>query len=311
MKILVADDDSITRLTLKTLLSRRGFDVLTASNGDEAYHILQQDDGPRLAIVDWIMPGMEGVELCRKLRESAKAAYVYVIMLSARGERGDLIAGMEAGADDYVSKPFDIEELHVRVRAGARIVALQEQLRIQASEDELTGVFNRAAITAILRRELSHALREHKPLAIVLADLDNFKDVNDTHGHPVGDAVLREVSRLLGERLRPYDAMGRYGGEEFLMVLPGCSVEAALEVSNRVRCSVADHPVATPVGPMAITVSMGIAAIDTQTYELDDLILEADKALYRAKRAGRNRVEVAVTVSDTRSEQPALACIES
>jgi two-component system, cell cycle response regulator len=291
LKILVADDDSITRLTLKTLLARRGYDVVTAHNGEEAYKLLQREDAPRLAILDWVMPGMEGIELCRKLRETGKAGYVYVIMLSSRAEKDDFIAGMEAGADDYISKPFDIDELHVRVRAGQRIVTLQEQLRIEASEDKLTGLFNRGAISGILRRELSHAKREGTPLSVVLADLDNFKNVNDTHGHPVGDAVLREVSNILGTRLRPDDALGRYGGEEFLMVLPGCGIEGALEIAERMRGAVACEPIVTPVGPLEITASFGVAATDDESVDVDALVLEADKALYRAKRAGRDRVE--------------------
>jgi len=291
MRILVADDDAITRLTLTSLLTKRGYEVVTAVNGDEAYKLLQQDDAPRLAILDWMMPGLDGLELCRKLRESGRAAYTYVVMLSGRREKQDFIAGLDAGADTYVSKPFDIDELHARMRAAQRIVAHQEELRNKAHEDELTSTFNRAGIIEILRRDLTHAQRDAKPLSLLMVDLDKFKNVNDTHGHLVGDAVLREVSKLLGSRLRTYDALGRYGGEEFLIVLPGCGLENALEVAARVRFSVAAAPVSTSAGPVAMTVSVGVAVSDKPPLELDALIFAADQALYRAKQGGRNRVE--------------------
>ena len=291
MKILIADDDEITRVTLKALLSARGYDVVTAQDGMQAYDLLRRDDAPVLAILDWMMPGLEGIEVCRKLRESGKPSYTYIIMLSSRGEKHDFAAGMQAGADDYLVKPCDIDELHLRVRAGERIVTLQERLRTDARMDALTGVLNRGAVIEILSREIAHAARDDAPLSVILADLDGFKQVNDTHGHPVGDAVLRHVAGLLGAPLRAYDVLGRYGGEEFLLVLPGCGTAGALELAERVRHSVADAPVSTSAGPVSMTVSLGVASRQPATMRSEDLILAADEALYCAKRGGRNRVE--------------------
>jgi diguanylate cyclase (GGDEF)-like protein len=201
-----------------------------------------------LAILDWMMPGLDGVEVCRKVRQAGGAPYVYLIMLTGRAERRDVVQGMGAGADDYLSKPFDEQELRVRLRAGRRIVDLQEALRTLATRDALTGTWNRRAILEILRRELARGAREGTPVGVVLADLDHFKRVNDTLGHLTGDAVLSEAARRIGAALRPYDALGRYGGEEFLIVLPGCDPEGASQVAERVRGRVAEAPVTTPAG---------------------------------------------------------------
>ena len=293
MRILVADDDPITRISLQSLLTKRGYEVTTASDGDEAHTILLRDDAPPLAIVDWMMPGRDGVEVCKDLRKAGKRSYTFVVMLSGRREKEDFIAGLEAGADDYVRKPFDIDELHARIRAAERILKLQEELRTKANEDELTGVLNRGAIVDILQRVLAHAARANEAVSVILVDLDNFKQINDMHGHPVGDAVLREVSTRLGWSLRAYDALGRYGGEEFLIVLPGCSTGNALEVAERVRGSVANEAVTTNAGELPVTISLGVAGTDSPPVEMDALILGADKALYRAKQGVRNRVESA------------------
>jgi two-component system cell cycle response regulator len=292
VKILVADDEGATRLKLETLLAKLGYEVILAHDGAEAWEVLQREDAPTLAIIDWIMPGIDGVEVCRRVRMSGKRPYVYLIMLTVKDEKQDLVAGMEAGADDYLSKPFDLDELRVRLRAGERILALQDELRAQATHDDLTGVLNRGTILEIVQRELAHVTRKGESAGIILADLDNFKQINDTYGHPIGDEVLRESSRRLGARMRSYDAIGRYGGEEFLVVLPGCGRGCALEVAERMRFSVADQPIVTPAGEVGITVSLGVTVVEKgHTLKLDTVIVAADQALYRAKRAGRNRVE--------------------
>ena len=292
MKILIADDEDATRLRLQALLTRRGYEVIVARDGLEAWDILQHHDAPTLAILDWIMPGLDGVEVCRKVRESAKTPYVYIVMLTIRGEKQEIVAGMEAGADDYLSKPFDHDELRVRLRAGERILALQEELRLKATHDDLTGVLNRGTILELLQREIDQVAREATPLSIILADIDEFKRVNDTHGHVIGDAVLRDTAKRLCSPMRPYDAVGRYGGEEFLAVLPGCDLANALRVAERLRTHVAARPVDTPSGGVAISVSLGVAALEKDAApDIDQLILAADQALYRAKRAGRNRAE--------------------
>lgn len=292
MKILIADDDDATRFKLQAWLTKRGYEVVVARNGAEAWEQLQRDDAPTLAILDWIMPQLDGVEVCRRVRQSGKVRYIYIVMLTIKGEKKEIVAGMEAGADDYLSKPFDYDELRVRLRAGERILTLQEELRAKATYDDLTGVFNRGTILEILQRDLAHAERTREPVAVILADLDDFKRVNDTHGHAIGDAVLREAAKRLSAPMRPYDTIGRYGGEEFLIVLPGCGVAAALQVAERVRLAVSGSAVNTTASDVAITVSLGVAAVEAgQSEDVDRLIQAADEALFRAKRAGRNRAE--------------------
>jgi diguanylate cyclase (GGDEF)-like protein len=240
-----------------------------------------------------MMPGLDGLELCRRVRESRSGVYVYIIMLTGKARKEDIVAGMQAGADDYLAKPFDIDELRVRVRAGERIVVLQEALRVQATQDTLTGAMNRGAIFDMLKRELAQSSRSGAPVAVIMADLDHFKQINDTHGHPAGDAVLREAATRLKAVLRAYDALGRYGGEEFMLVLPSCTAEHAAEVAERARRAVADTPVISSGTLVPISASFGVAAGGGGVLEMDDVIRAADDALYRAKRAGRNRVEVA------------------
>ncbi|MGZ9002332.1 MAG: GGDEF domain-containing response regulator [Burkholderiales bacterium] len=288
-RILVVDDDLIMRRTLETVLRRRGFDVVTADAGEQAYKILQQDDAPRVAIVDWMMPGMDGVELCRKLRDSASSRYTYILMLTGRRESQDVIDGLHAGADDYMRKPFNVDELHARVQTAQRLVTVHEQLRRKAEIDELTGLLSRSAVLELLRRGLALASREGTPLSVILGDVDHFKEVNDRHGHAFGDVVLRDVAKRLYTRLRPYDAVGRYGGEEFLLVLPGCAAVHAFGVAERVRASIADTSVSSPSGPVPVTISLGVATSTGRETSPDALIDAADKALYQAKTAGRNR----------------------
>jgi diguanylate cyclase (GGDEF)-like protein len=291
VKILIADDEDATRLKLETLLTNLGYDVIAARDGVEAWEMLQQEDAPRLALLDWLMPGLDGVDVCRRVRQ-AGGAYIYIVMLTVRGQKQDLVAGMDAGADDYLSKPFNAEELRVRLAAGMRILKLQEELRVLATHDDLTGVLNRGTILGMLERELAHVERKGVPVSIILADMDDFKHVNDMHGHAIGDAVLREAASRLSRPIRPYDALGRYGGEEFLIVLPGCGMSNALVVGERVRLAVGSEPIDTRAGPVTMTVSLGVASVEKgQDSRVDELIQAADDALYRAKRGGRNRVE--------------------
>jgi diguanylate cyclase (GGDEF)-like protein len=291
MNILVADDDPVTRLTLEALLTERGYGVWTAVDGEQALSILQREDAPRLAIVDWIMPGLNGLDLCRKLRELGTRHRIHILMLTVKQDAADLVAGLEAGADDYVRKPFDIDELHARLRAAQRLIAVQEQLRARAYVDDLTGVSSRYAIRDLLQKALAHAAREKSPVSIALIDVDRFKNINDTYGHSVGDVALRGVAALMAPCLRTYDVVGRYGGEEFLIVFPGCGAEDAVTLSDRIRSHVASEPITTPNGPLHLTVSAGVATNRGRDMDLDSLIAAADRALYRAKNAGRNQVE--------------------
>ena len=299
MIVLIADDDAVSRRVLARMLTTNGYDVVEASDGDEAWQILEREDAPRLAILDWMMPGMTGPDLCRKLRESNREPYTYVLLLTARTDKQDVVEGMDAGADDYVTKPFEARELQVRLRAGRRILDLQadlvkarEALREQATHDPLTGLWNRYALLEALEREHSRAAREGTPLAVIMVDLDHFKHVNDTYGHLAGDAVLRETAGRMQAVVRSYDLVGRFGGEEFLIVLPGTSGANASQLAERLRTAVAHDPVGHDVLRIPVTASFGIGASGTAlSGDPQTLIRLADEALYRAKEKGRNRIE--------------------
>lgn len=302
MKTLVAEDDPIFRRILQSSLAKWGYEAVTACDGEQAWRILQNSGAPQLAILDWMMPRMDGVDICRQIRRLGREPYVYIVLLTSRDHLGDLIEGMDAGADDYLSKPFDPEELKARLRAGRRILDLQQQLlaareelRQQATHDALTGLWNRPAIREALHIELERMKREHNPVSIALADIDRFKQVNDRLGHSCGDTVLREIASRLQSSLRPYDKVGRYGGEEFLIVFPGCDLPRAIQLAERLRDRVAGESVYTSeAGLIGVTISMGVAAAsEDEPCDPDGLIDRADAGLYGAKNHGRNRVCVA------------------
>jgi len=294
MKILIADDDPISVLYLQDMLTDWGYEVTVASDGEAAEAVLREPGGPLLAVLDWMMPGRDGIDVCRNIRQAGLERYVYMIMLTSRSETAFIVEAMNAGADDYIAKPFVAEEMRVRVRAGRRVVALEQELRRQASSDALTGLLNRGAILEALSKELARRQRTGDALSIIFADLDHFKRINDTHGHLAGDEVLRECSRRMSASLRNYDALGRYGGEELLAVLPNCDSAGALIVAERMRSAIAASPVATDYGDIAASTSVGVATITgADSIDINALLHRADAALYRAKLEGRNCVVVA------------------
>ena len=300
VRVLIADDAKVPRRRLEAMLGKWNYDVVVAADGAEAWQVLQAGNGPRLAVLDWMMPNMNGVEVCRKVRKRKEGDYIYILLLTSRGSTDDIVLGLEAGADDYIAKPFDAEELKARLRTGRRILELEsaliearEALRFQATHDALTSLWNRAAILGSLDKEVARADRAASPLAVAIADLDHFKTVNDSHGHQVGDDVLQETAKRLASSLRPYDEIGRYGGEEFLIIMPGCDDAAAKQVAERVRMAIEEEPAATRERPIPLTVSIGVATtVGGEPRNPAGLIKAADTALYRAKEKGRNRVEV-------------------
>lgn len=301
LKILLAEDDRIFALALKNFLHRSGFEVESVHDGLSALGVVQSPAAPRIAIIDWTLPGLDGLELCRRIREESlqKSApsYCFILMLTARGEKQDIIDGLGAGADDYLVKPIDFDELKAHLGTAQRIIQLQDQLltcrnslRDQATRDSLTGVWNRAMILDIMRSEAKRSQREARSLGAIMADVDHFKVTNDTFGHPAGDQVLSEVARRMVAALRPYDAIGRYGGDEFLALLPGCDIASASAIAERIRGAVAQAPVVHGDIAIRVTVTLGVSA-GSAIQDSDSLIGAADLALYRAKNSGRNRVE--------------------
>lgn len=299
MKILVADDDLTTRLVLTGVLRKWGHEVVAAVDGTEAWETMQRVDAPMLAILDWMMPGLSGVEVCGRVRSLQSDQPPYLILLTSKGGKADIVAGLEAGADDYLAKPFDPDELRARVNVGRRIIDLEarllearDALAHEATHDHLTGAFNRRAFVGYLTRAISEERRHHDGLALGICDVDEFKKINDTHGHQVGDQVLVGLVGILSGSLRAHDVLGRHGGDEFV-VLAGHLGDADLGAFfERLRAAVAGHPILTKAGEVSITLSFGVSGwTDDQTE--DGLLAAADAALYRAKGAGRNRVAVA------------------
>src|SRR6202790_4672980 len=301
MKILIADDDRMSRRLLQKTLEREGYEVHAVDNGRLALHELSLPDGPRLALLDWMMPELDGPGICLEIRKQQERPYVHIILLTSRESKEDVVAGLEAGADDYLTKPWDPSELTARLRVGQRILQLEDRLvearetmRFKATHDSLTSLFNRGVIIDLLARELTRTRREKGCTVVMLGDLDHFKEVNDSYGHVVGDEVLREVARRLLASIRSYDFVGRYGGEEFLIALNNCDSGQAIVRAEQVRSGIANHPVRTTRGPLPVTMSLGVfTSRDWDLQLVEEILGEADSALYRAKADGRNCVRSA------------------
>lgn len=301
MKILLADDEPALRQLLEETLTRWGYEVVVARDGNEAYQILLSENAPKLALLDWKMPGIEGTEICRLIRKNEEELYTYIILLTSLQRDEDLVAGMEAGADDYIIKPFKHNELRVRLRAGRRIIELQyellsarEILHKKATHDSLTGLLNHEEIFSLLDKELARSERDGVCVSIIMADIDHFKIINDTYGHMAGDVVLRIIAQKMQSMMRRYDSIGRYGGEEFLVILPECCRECAVAFAERLCSWISNEKLNTPEGLIPVTISLGVAENDIDAgRDGATLVKAADKALYKAKQNGRNRVEVA------------------
>ena len=299
--ILIAEDNMVSRKILEKCLLKAGFDVVSVENGNEAFQILKNDFYP-IVITDWKMPEMDGPELCKAIRRHKFPGYVFIILVTAKDKDDDIIAGLEAGADDYLVKPINQAELIARLKAGKRILRLERSLK-EANEkitmlsitDPLTGIYNRSYLNERLPQEIARSFRYKHPLSLLMCDIDRFKRINDTYGHLIGDQILREfVLCLNGSIRKSIDWMARYGGEEFMIVLPETNVKGARQGAERLRKLVSTHIFTINGDEIQITASFGISGFDPAEHDdkipPETLIAESDKYLYQAKDAGRDRV---------------------
>jgi diguanylate cyclase (GGDEF)-like protein len=292
MKILLVEDSRLERHKIGRCLTDWSLDFVAVESGMEAVTSLEGPEPPNMVLLDWMLPDLDGIDICRRIRANgARAPYIYIVMLTAKSLKRDLLIAMAAGADDYLAKPVDPSELRARIMAGKRIVELQQSLRFAATHDFLTNLLNRSEILAAIDQERSRSGRDGKSTTIVMADIDHFKRINDSLGHAAGDEVLKEVGRRLRSDLRPYDLVGRYGGEEFLIILPGCDLITGARRADELRTLVAKDPIFTPFGTTTATISLGVTATSNRECAVSDLLREADVCMYAAKKKGRNRVE--------------------
>jgi two-component system cell cycle response regulator len=295
LKVLIAEDSLVTSLNLAKNISSWGYEVITAQNGWEAWSLIKKE-AIRLAILDWMMPGIDGLHLCKKIRQeltTQKSKYIYIILLTGKDQQEDIIVGLSAGADDYMIKPANLLELKVRLLNGSRIIELEDKRIHLASYDSLTGLWNRNKIFEFLEEELERSSREGQETGILMIDIDNFKQVNDTHGHYTGDVVLAEVAARLKDSIRLYDKIGRYGGDEILIVLPNCNQSKIAQIAERLRKTICEKEIKTDIGNLIVTISLGGASTQSLSkITLENLLQVSDSALYLAKKQGRNRTIV-------------------
>jgi two-component system cell cycle response regulator len=294
MKVMIVEDDPVSRRLLETFFNEWGYEVLSAPDGVEAWEIMQQPGAPSLVISDWMMPAMDGPKLCEKIRGMNRPDYTYFILLTAKGDKKDIIEGLESGADDFIIKPFDRQELRSRVKIGERIINLEHRIVQMANTDFLTGVLNRRAFMERMEKEVNRSRREHKSFSVILTDIDYFKRINDNYGHQTGDRVLERLACELSKTIRSYDFLGRYGGEEFIMCLPDTGTELCLQIAERMRVKIEELRISLPGDkepPLQVTASFGVASFLLEAeMGVDPVIKRADDALYMAKSEGRNRV---------------------
>ncbi len=308
MNILIAQEDKTSCQSLQATLTKWGHDVLVAPDGSEAWQALQQEGAPRLAVLDRALSGLNAFQICRNSRKRPDGPYVYFIVTVEKGREQDIIEGIRAGADDFLQTPLDPNELMTRLRVGKRVLELQGDLlrahaaiSYQTTHDPLTGLWNRTAILDALRRELARVVREGTPVGIIVAEIDHFKKINDSHGHMAGDAVLRETTRRIRSTVRPYDTVGRYGAQQFLVIIPGCDTHNALSQAERLRACVNGHTMdisewgkfaSAEEGAITVTICAGVAA-GNKVKDAETLLHAGEAALARAKKGGADRVELA------------------
>lgn len=298
MKVLVADDEPVNRRLLEILLSKWGYEVSVAADGKEAWRHLQGAGCPRIAILDWMMPELDGVEVCRKMRETRNRPPVYVLLLTAKQATEDANGRYESVADDYLPKPYSADELKARLRAAKRILELEDQLheasealQVETTRDTLTGLWNRSSILEILQREIHRGGRQNSFLTVLMIDIDDLRQINHQHGHLAGDAVMREAARRIRNSIRIYDSLGRYSGGQFVIVSPECDCSGAMSQAQKIQSIVSEEAFKTFKGDFPVTISTGVA-VGSSSHQADELISAADAALAEARKAGPNRIEM-------------------
>lgn len=306
MKALVVEDDLSTRLLIKKIAESEGYEVIEAENGYEGWRIFQKEkDNIYIILLDWMMPKMDGMKLCRQIRKAFSTHYIYILLLTSKRNIEAIVEGLETGGDDYMTKPFSRRELVARIRVAERVAVLERKLseansklHVLATTDPLTGILNRREFLKRLQDEIYRVSREKKFYNLIILDIDHFKRVNDTMGHTAGDMVLIEITNRIRTELRPYDLIGRFGGEEFLIGIPMANNEIGRNIAERIRTSICNKPFHAGNEKLDITASLGLTSViptgnkKSMLNLLEDMIEKADSSLYRAKNEGRNRVIV-------------------
>ena len=297
-KVLIADDDRLSCKLLGSLLAKWGYEPEIVYNGVDAQRELLKPEAPQLAILDWVMPGLDGIQVIKSLRATRRPSYTYVLLLTSKAQKEDLLLGLDTGADDYLKKPFDAPELRARLGVGARILGLETRLatalettEYRTTHDALTGLYNRSTIIELLSQEASRCAREGQKVSLLLVDVDRFRTINETHGPLVGDQVIKLLAPRMASPLRPHDLVGRFGGEQFLTVAPNCPLGHAMVVADRIRLSVAKEKVAVGKLAIPVTVSVGVSGMKEGVPDINQALRSAELALFEAKKNGRNRVE--------------------
>ena len=292
LTVLVIEDHPDQRDLLAIVLQREGYRVITAANGVEALERLESEP-IQIALSDIMMPKMDGFELIKRIRGNPSFKSIYLILITARIQEGDRVRGLDLGADDYITKPFSFSELLARVRVGSRVVQYQQHLEYQTQVDSLTGLFNRRAFEKKIQEEFDRSLRYHNPFSLLILDIDNFKTINDTYGHHGGDAVLVKISETFRNKTRKSDFPSRYGGEEFVLILPETDLDNAVQVAGKIHEAIRTDTFGTNNQPFKLTVSIGVSSTSSQFYsDWREMLTDADRALYVAKRSGKDRIEI-------------------